>query len=91
MVIVYLIFMKNTSYAQAGVDMAKGDEFVEEIKKISKSSEIGLFGAVFEIGKLGMKNPVLISGTDGVGTKLKLAYKLNKHDTIGIESMQYAA
>jgi phosphoribosylaminoimidazole synthetase len=85
----YLLFyfnsMKNTSYAQAGVDIQKGDDFVEEIKKISKSKEIGLFGAVFDIAKLNMKNPVLVSGTDGVGTKLKLAYKLKKHDTIGVD------
>lgn len=74
-----------SSYKQAGVDIEKGDEFVEEIKKLSGSSEIGLFGAMFDISKLGMKNPVLVSGTDGVGTKLKLAYKLNKHDTIGID------
>ena len=75
----------GTSYKQAGVDIEKGDLFVEEIKKISKSSEIGLFGAVFDISKLNMKHPVLVSGTDGVGTKLKLAYRLNKHDTIGVD------
>lgn len=75
----------GASYKQAGVDIEKGDLFVEEIKKISKSSEIGLFGAVFDISKLNMKHPVLVSGTDGVGTKLKLAYRLNKHDTIGVD------
>ena len=83
--------MSGTSYKQAGVDTEKGDEFVEEIKKLSGSSEIGLFGAMFDVGKLGMKNPVLVSGTDGVGTKLKLAYRLNKHDTIGIDLVAMCA
>ncbi len=81
----------GTSYKESGVDIEKGDEFVEAIKKISKSSEIGLFGAVFDVSKLGMKNPVLVSGTDGVGTKLKLAYRLNKHDTIGIDLVAMCA
>jgi phosphoribosylformylglycinamidine cyclo-ligase len=81
----------KTSYKQSGVDIEKGDAFVEEIKKISKSSEIGLFGAVFDVSKLGMKNPILVSGTDGVGTKLKLAFRLNKHDTIGIDLVAMCA
>jgi phosphoribosylformylglycinamidine cyclo-ligase len=81
----------GSSYKDAGVDIEKGDEFVEEIKKISKSNSIGLFGSVFEVSKLGMRNPVLISGTDGVGTKLKLAYKLKKHDTIGIDLVAMCA
>lgn len=83
--------MSGTFYKQAGVDIEKGDEFVEEIKKLSGSGEIGLFGSMFDISKLGMKNPILVSGTDGVGTKLKLAYKLNKHDTIGIDLVAMCA
>lgn len=75
----------------AGVDIEKGDAFVEEIKKISHSKEIGLFGAVTDIAKLNMKDPLLVSGTDGVGTKLKLAYKLNKHDSIGIDLVAMCA
>lgn len=77
--------MAGLTYKSSGVDIEKGDNFVESIKKITKNNSIGMFGNIFEIGSLGMKNPVLVSGTDGVGTKLKLAYKLNKHDTIGID------
>lgn len=77
--------MGGLSYVEAGVDIAKGDAFVEEIKKISRSKGIGLFGAIFDVAKLGMKDPMLVSGTDGVGTKLKLAFRLDKHDTIGID------
>lgn len=77
--------MKGTTYKEAGVDIEKGDEFVQKIKKITQSKTIGLFGAVFDISALGMKAPLLISGTDGVGTKLKLAFRLQKHDTIGID------
>jgi phosphoribosylaminoimidazole synthetase len=83
--------MDSISYKKAGVDVDKGDEFVEEIKKISKNKEIGLFGSVFDIKSLGMEDPLLISGTDGVGTKLKLAYALNKHDTIGIDLVAMCA
>lgn len=73
------------TYKSSGVDIEKGDSFVESIKKITKNNTIGLFGNVFDISSLEMKNPVLVSGTDGVGTKLKLAFKLGKHDTIGID------
>jgi phosphoribosylformylglycinamidine cyclo-ligase len=76
---------ENLTYKTAGVDIEKGDAFVESIKKITKNSSIGLFGNMFDVSSLNMKNPVLVSGTDGVGTKLKLAFKLNKHDTIGID------
>lgn len=83
----------NTSitYKDAGVDIEAGDELVERIKPFAKRTMrpevlagIGGFGAMFELGKK-YKNPVLVSGTDGVGTKLKLAFLLNKHDTIGID------
>ena len=82
---------ENLTYKTAGVDIEKGDAFVESIKKITKNSSIGLFGNMFDVSSLNMKNPVLISGTDGVGTKLKLAFKLNKHDTIGIDLVAMCA
>lgn len=76
---------QHLTYKSAGVDIEKGDSFVEAIKKITKNNAIGMFGNVFDISSLCMKTPVLVSGTDGVGTKLKLAFRLNKHDTIGID------
>lgn len=79
------------TYRDAGVDMDAGDQLVENIKPFAKRTMrpevlggIGGFGALVEISKK-YKNPVLVSGTDGVGTKLKLAFHLNKHDTIGID------
>ena len=81
----------SLSYRDAGVDIDAGDEFIDVIKPIAKSTQregclsgLGGFGALFEIPKR-YKEPVLVSGTDGVGTKLKLAFDLNKHDTIGID------
>jgi phosphoribosylformylglycinamidine cyclo-ligase len=83
--------MSNTkiTYKDAGVDITKGNDLVDAIKPIAKATSIpgvlaglGGFGAGFEI-PTGYKNPVLISGTDGVGTKLKVAEMLEKHDTIG--------
>ncbi len=81
----------SLSYKDAGVDIETGDAFIDVIKPVAKStlregcmSGLGGFGALFEIPK-GYKNPVLVSGTDGVGTKLKLAFDLQKHDTIGID------
>ncbi|WP_078120790.1 phosphoribosylformylglycinamidine cyclo-ligase [Thiosocius teredinicola] len=80
------------SYAQAGVDIDAGNALVERIKPIVKNtfrpgvlSSIGGFGALFELPVDRYKEPVLVSGTDGVGTKLKLAMQLGKHDTIGID------
>jgi phosphoribosylformylglycinamidine cyclo-ligase len=79
------------SYRDAGVDMEAGDALVEQIKPYAKRTMrpevlggIGGFGSLFEVPKK-FKNPVLVSGTDGVGTKLKLAFQLNKHDTVGID------
>ena len=79
------------SYYDSGVDIDAGNRLVENIKphvKRTMRSEVlnglGGFGALFEISK-GYKNPVLVSGTDGVGTKLKLAFRLGKHDSIGID------
>lgn len=78
-------------YAQAGVNIAAGNSLVEKIKPLAKATTrpgvlggIGGFGALFEIPS-GYQKPVLVSSTDGVGTKLKLAMALNKHDTIGID------
>lgn len=79
------------SYRDAGVDIDAGDRLVENIKKFAKCTlrpevltGIGGFGALFEISK-NYQNPVLVSGTDGVGTKLKLAFQLNQHNSIGID------
>jgi phosphoribosylformylglycinamidine cyclo-ligase len=79
------------SYRDAGVDIDAGDALVEAIKPFAKRTTregvlggIGGFGALFEISKK-YKEPVLVSGTDGVGTKLKLAFHLNRHDTVGID------
>ncbi|RZI41449.1 phosphoribosylformylglycinamidine cyclo-ligase [Herbaspirillum sp. HC18] len=81
----------SLSYRDAGVDIDAGDALVEAIKPFAKRTMregvlggIGGFGALFEISKK-YKEPVLVSGTDGVGTKLKLAFHLNKHDTVGID------
>ena len=79
------------SYKDAGVDIDAGDALVERIKPLAKKTMregvlagIGGFGALFEIPKR-YKEPVLVSGTDGVGTKLKLAFEWNMHDTVGID------
>ncbi|MGB8320499.1 MAG: phosphoribosylformylglycinamidine cyclo-ligase [Ignavibacteriaceae bacterium] len=81
--------MKNT-YKSAGVDIEAGDQTVKKIKKFAKStfnknvlSDIGLFGAFYELDIIKYKNPVLVSSVDGVGTKLKIAFMTNKHDTVG--------
>ncbi|MCK2088758.1 phosphoribosylformylglycinamidine cyclo-ligase [Thauera aromatica] len=79
----------SLSYRDAGVDIDAGDALVDRIKPLAKRTlrpevlgGIGGFGALFELSKK-YKEPVLVSGTDGVGTKLKLAFQLNKHDTVG--------
>ncbi len=79
------------SYRDAGVDIDAGDSLVERIKPFAKRTMrpevlggIGGFGALFEVSKK-FREPVLVSGTDGVGTKLKLAFQLNRHDTVGID------
>ena len=87
--------MKNShseSYAAAGVDVTAGYEAVERIKPMVESTYIpgvmgtlGGFGGMFAPDLSGMKKPVLVSGTDGVGTKLRLAQLMDKHDTIGID------
>ena len=79
------------TYRDAGVDIDAGDELVERIKPFAKKTlrpevlgGIGGFGALVEVSKK-YKNPVMVAGTDGVGTKLKLAFRQKKHDTIGID------
>ncbi|MBU3559759.1 phosphoribosylformylglycinamidine cyclo-ligase [Polynucleobacter sp. Nonnen-W13] len=80
---------KGLSYRDAGVDIDAGDDLVDRIKPLAKKTMregvlagIGGFGALFEVPKR-YKEPVLVSGTDGVGTKLRLAFEWNRHDTIG--------
>ena len=80
----------GVTYKDSGVDIKAGDDFVDAIKTlVAKSGDnkqsIGSFGAVFDISSTGLKNPVLVTGTDGVGTKLKIAAKLGIHSTIGID------
>lgn len=84
----------SESYKAAGVDVTAGYEGVRLMKKHIKRTEIsgcisgiGGFGGLFEPDLTGIKHPVLVSGTDGVGTKLKLAFLMNKHNTIGIDAV----
>ena len=83
---------RSDSYAAAGVDITAGYKAVELMKThIAKTmtagalSDIGGFGGLFELDLTGITKPVLVSGTDGVGTKLKLAFLMDKHDTVGID------
>jgi len=80
------------TYKDAGVDIDAGNTLVERIKRAVKSthregviSDLGGFGGLFELANKNYQEPVLVSGTDGVGTKLKLAHQLNQHSTIGID------
>ncbi len=82
------------SYEKAGVNLEAGYEVVRRIKSHVASTArpgvmggIGAFGGMFDLASLGLKEPVLVSGTDGVGTKLKLAFALDRHDTIGIDAV----
>ncbi len=83
---------KSDSYAAAGVDITAGYRAVELMKRhIARTmtsgvcSDVGGFGGLFELDVTGMTRPVLVSGTDGVGTKLKIAFRMDKHDTVGID------
>ncbi len=82
------------SYEKAGVNLEAGYEVVKRIKSHVASTaragvmgNIGAFGGMFDLSSLGVKEPILVSGTDGVGTKLKLAFEMDKHDTIGIDAV----
>jgi len=90
--------MKKTyiTYKKSGVNMAAADNLVNYISKISRKTykrntenksfkNIGSFGSVFDIAKFKMKNPVIVSSTDGVGTKIEIANKFKKYNTIGID------
>lgn len=81
-----------TTYRDAGVDIDAGDEFVDRIKPLVRSTfrpevmtDLGGFGGLFGFQAGKYKEPVLVSGTDGVGTKLKIAFMMDKHDTVGID------
>lgn len=83
---------KSQAYADAGVDITAGYKAVELMKKhiattMTKGvcSDVGGFGGLFELDLEGITKPILVSGTDGVGTKLKIAFLMNKHDTVGID------
>ncbi|MBQ7044980.1 MAG: phosphoribosylformylglycinamidine cyclo-ligase [Clostridia bacterium] len=83
---------KSDAYAAAGVDITAGYKAVELMKQHIKRtqtqgvcSDVGGFGGLFELDLTGITKPVLVSGTDGVGTKLKLAFLMDKHDTVGID------
>lgn len=84
--------MAKSKYAKAGVDIDKAVSFVEQIKPVVRStfrsgvvSDIGGFGALFSLGTNQYNKPVLVASADGVGTKLKVAFMMNKHDTVGID------
>ena len=82
------------SYEASGVNLEAGYEVVSRIKKHVASTTrqgcmggIGAFGGMFDLGSLGYKHPILVSGTDGVGTKLKIAFAMDRHNTIGIDAV----
>ena len=82
------------SYENAGVNLEAGYEVVRRIKQHVASTArkgsmggIGSFGGMFDLASLGLKEPVLVSGTDGVGTKLKIAFAMDRHDTVGIDAV----
>ena len=82
------------NYEKAGVNLEAGYEVVRRIKqhvastqRLGTKGNIGAFGGMFDLASLNIKEPVLVSGTDGVGTKLKIAFALDKHDTIGIDAV----
>ena len=88
----------SKKYEESGVSLQAGYESVERIKKhvartknLGMMSAIGGFGGAFDLSSYNFKNPVLVSGTDGVGTKLKLAFELDIHNTIGIDVVAMCA
>lgn len=88
----------STSYKEAGVDIDAGNRLVDAIKPLAKmtsrpgaESDLGGFGGLFDLKATKFKDPLLVSGTDGVGTKLRLAFECNRHDTIGIDLVAMCA
>ena len=90
------MYNSKINYKKSGVNIALANDFVKHIAKLTKkndkkknknafSENIGSFGSSFDISNIGIKDPVLVSCTDGVGTKLELANKFKKFDTIGID------
>ena len=84
----------SDKYREAGVDLEAGYESVRRIKShvartktMGAIDSIGAFGGMFDLSKYGFQEPVLVSGTDGVGTKLMIAFEADKHDTIGIDAV----
>ncbi|HEX7071519.1 MAG TPA: phosphoribosylformylglycinamidine cyclo-ligase [Rhodothermales bacterium] len=83
-------------YASSGVNIAAGNETVSRIKRLARAtftpgvlSEIGSFGGLFALGARGYRDPVLVSSADGVGTKLKVAFMANRHDTVGVDLVNH--
>src|SRR5262245_54306062 len=83
---------KGLTYASSGVDIDAGNRMVELIKPLLRKTarpgadaEIGGFGGLFDLRRAGFSDPVLVAGTDGVGTKVKVAIETGRHDTIGID------
>src|SRR5881392_3039006 len=83
---------KGLTYAQSGVDIDAGNRMVELIKPLVRATtrpgadaEIGGFGGLFDLKRAGFKDPVLVAGTDGVGTKVMIAIETGRHETIGID------
>ena len=90
--------MKPLTYKDAGVDIDAGNDLVDRIKPLVRRTlrpevlaGLGGFGGLFDLSANRCKDPVLVSGTDGVGTKLMLAQQLNRHDTIGIDLVAMCA
>ncbi|MDP2277911.1 MAG: AIR synthase related protein, partial [Nitrospirota bacterium] len=84
--------MNGLTYKKSGVDIDEGDRFISLISPLAKKTfrpevitDIGSFNALFKLDTDKYKQPVLVSGTDGVGTKLKIAFMTDKHDTVGID------
>ena len=87
---------KETRYKVAGVNIEKGNELVQRLKKTIDNTnkkgvigELGGFGGLFDLSSLNYQQPVLVSGTDGVGTKIKIAQALGRHDTVGIDIVNH--
>ena len=83
--VLYTMLSYGTTYQDAGVNIAAADNFVQYIRNLTQQKEIGAFGASIDITQYNYRNPLLICGTDGVGTKLLIAQEAGIHNTIGID------